>query len=246
MVVAQVAERDASEAAIDAVLTSELTALILPPPLCESEEAVSRILKTGAVAVAMAPGSPSPLLPTIRIDNVAAARDLTNHLLALGHVRFGFIKGAANQTVSRQRIAGFFEALALAGHDPTKALFEDGDFTYRSGLTAAERLLARPDRPTAIFAANDEMAAAALTVAHSLGLKVPGDLSVVGFDDTAIASAVWPALTTVRQPIADMTRNAVALAIQEIERRRSADSAPAQLLHPHQVIVRDSSGQAPA
>jgi LacI family transcriptional regulator len=245
VVVSRFAEGESSQAAIDSLVESGLDALVLPPPLCESAEALEKLLEADVAVVAMAPGSASPFIPTVRIDNVAAARDMTQHLVGLGHRRFGFIKGAANQSVSRQRAAGFFEALALAGLDPTEVLVEEGDFTYRSGLEAAERLLAHPDRPTALFAANDDMAAAALTAAHSLGLKVPGDLSIVGFDDTAIASTVWPSLTTIRQPIADMARDAVDLAIREIDRKRSGGRAPPQVLHPHHLVLRGSSGPAP-
>jgi LacI family transcriptional regulator len=246
MVVGQFAEGETSQSAVDALLESGIDALVLPPPLCESDEALAKVREARVAAVAMAPGSANAFLPTVRIDNLAAARDMTNHLLALGHVRFGFVTGAANQSVSRLRTAGFIEALVLAGRDPAEALVEDGDFTYRSGLEAAQRLLARPDRPTALFAANDDMAAAALSVAHSLGLKVPGDLSIVGFDDTAIASTVWPSLTTIRQPIADMARDAVDLAIREIARKRSGEGAPPQVLHPHHLVLRSSSGPAPA
>ena len=95
-----------------------------------------------------------------------------------------------------------------------------GYFTYRSGLEAAERLLAS-SKPTAIFASNDDMAAATLAVAHRRGLEVPGDLSVTGFDDTPLATTVWPELTTVRQPIAEMAREAVRLLVEQIRGRRT-------------------------
>ncbi len=121
---------------------------------------------------------------------------------------------------------------------------EQGFYTYRSGLDAAEKLLARSPRPTAIFAANDDMAAATLTVAHRVGLSVPQDISVVGFDDTPIASTVWPALTTVRQPISAMAHMAVDLVLEESRRARRGGEPP-QRIHPHVVVVRESSGPAP-
>ena len=124
-------------------------------------------------------------------------------------------------------------------------MVEQGYFTYRSGLDAAERLLASDDRPTAIFACNDDMAAAAAGLAHRLGLDVPGDVSIVGFDDTSIAANIWPALTTVHQPIAAMARAAVDLVLEEIRRKRDGSGEPRQLMHPHTLIVRDSSGPAP-
>jgi LacI family transcriptional regulator len=245
MFVERLVEGESSQHAIDRLLASGADGIILPPPLCESPEALDEVLSSGVAAVAMAPGLESQLMPTVRIDNQAAAADLTDHLLSLGHRRFGVINGADNQTVSRQRLAGFLSAIALAGLSPADIRIEPGDFTYRSGLVAAERILSDPRRPTAIFAANDDMAAAALMVAHSMGLKAPGDLSIVGFDDTAIASTVWPSLTTIRQPIADMARDAVDLLVREIERKRSGEGPPAQALHKHLLIVRGSSGPAP-
>jgi LacI family transcriptional regulator len=245
MVIERCAEGEPAVTALRKLLESGVDGLILPPPLCEFPEALEEVAAADAVAVAMAPGRPSAAIPTVRIDNQAAARDLTEHLLALGHRSFGFIKGHPNQTVSGQRLAGFLEAVIVAGLDPTEVLFEQGYFTYRSGLEAAERLFARSPRPTALFAANDDMAAAALAVAHRLGLDVPADLSIVGFDDTSIATTVWPTLTTIRQPIAAMARTAVDLVLEEIRRRRNSSGAPTQSLHPHLLIARGSSGPAP-
>jgi LacI family transcriptional regulator len=181
-------------------------------------------------------------MATIRIDNEAAAYELTQHLISLGHKRFGFIKGHPNQTVSQQRLDGFMAALKAAGIPMEDIRVEQGYFTYRSGLEAAERLLAADPRPTAVFAANDDMAAATEGLAHRLGLDVPGDLSIVGFDDTSIADNIWPALTTVHQPIAAMARAAVDLVLEEIRRNRDGGGEPRQLIHPHTLIVRDSSG----
>jgi len=104
-----------------------------------------------------------------------------------------------------------------------------GYFTYRSGLAAAESLLKGDWRPTAIFASNDDMAAATMAVAHRLGLDVPGDLAITGFDNTPLATTVWPELTTVRQPIAEMAREAVMLLLEQIRRKRSG--APQQVMH---------------
>src|SRR5260370_1348080 len=127
-------------------------------------------------------------------------RDLTEPLLSLGHRRFGFITGHPNQTVSAQRLSGFLAALVEAGIDRRRVHVEQGYFTYRSGLEAAEKLLADRPRPTAIFAANDDMAAATSSVAHRLGLDVPSHISIVGFDDTPMPTLIPPALTTIHQP----------------------------------------------
>ncbi|MDB5458024.1 MAG: LacI family transcriptional regulator [Caulobacter sp.] len=245
VVIEKCAEPELAGATLTRLLKTGVDGLILPPPLCESPQVLAEIRASGAAAVAVAPGRPSPDMATIRIDNEAAAFELTQHLLALGHKRFGFIKGHPNQTCSDQRLDGFLAALTAAGLDPKTALIEQGYFTYRSGLEAAERLLTGPTRPTAIFAGNDDMAAATAGLAHRLGLDVPGDLSIVGFDDTSIAANVWPALTTVHQPIAAMARAAVDLVLEEIRRKRDGTGEPRQLMHPHTLIVRESTGPAP-
>jgi len=109
------------------------------------------------------------------------------------------------------------------------ALIVQGYFTYVSGLEAAEQLLRLADRPTAIFASNDDMGAAAIAVAHRMGLDVPGDVTVCGFDDTALATTVWPAMTTIRQPVAEMSREAVVLLAEAI--RLNADGKPARAVN---------------
>ena len=244
IVIEKCAEPELAGATLARLLKTGVDGLILPPPLCESPQVLAEVKAAGAAAVAVAPGAASPDMATIRIDNEAAAFELTQHLIGLGHQRFGFIKGHPNQTVSQQRLDGFMNALKAAGITPENIRVEQGYFTYRSGLEAAERLLAAEPRPTAIFAANDDMAAAAEGLAHRLGLDVPGDVSIVGFDDTSIADNIWPALTTVHQPIAAMARAAVDLVLEEIRRHRDGGGEPRQLMHPHTLIVRDSTGPA--
>jgi LacI family transcriptional regulator len=128
-----------------------------------------------------------------------------------------------------------------AGHEVDPALVMQGYFTYKSGLEATEKLLARKKLPTAIFASNDDMAAAAISVAHRHGLDVPRDISIVGYDDTPIATTVWPELTTIRQPIASMAEAAINLLLQKI--RRPKDRYQAQVddqLVPFVLVKRDS------
>jgi LacI family transcriptional regulator len=246
VVIEKCAEPELAGATLTRLLKTGVDGLILPAPLCESAQVLAEVKAAGAAAVAVAPGMPSADMATIRIDNEAAAFELAQHLLALGHKRFGIIKGHPNQTVSQQRLDGFKSALRGAGIPDENIRVEQGYFTYRSGLEAAERLLGEDDRPTAIFAGNDDMAAATAGVAHRMGLDVPEDLSIVGFDDTSIAANIWPALTTVHQPIAAMARAAVDLVLEEIRRKRGKAGEPRQLMHPHTLIVRDSTGPAPS
>jgi LacI family transcriptional regulator len=167
---------------------------------------------------------------------------MTRYVLSLGHRKIGFILGAANQTASAERYAGFVAALAEQGLEPRPDWVKQGAFTYRSGLLATEQLLASPQRPSAIFASNDDMAAAAIAVAHRLRLDVPRDLTIVGFDDTPMATTIWPALTTIRQPVAAMARKAIEMLLEEIRLRANGSSlGPQQHIVNFALIKRDSS-----
>lgn len=223
-------------------LQSGLDGVILPPPLSESMAVHAEVAAAGMPMVTVAMGLPHNESLNVRIDDFAAAKEITDHLLALGHRRIGFIRGHPSMTASAERYRGFAAAIAEFGLDAADVPVEQGYFTYRSGLVAAERLLAREPRPTAIFASNDDMAAATVNVAHRAGLDVPGDLSVVGFDDTAPATTVWPELTTIRQPIAEMAEKAIELLIANL--RNGRDGEYEQVLQ-HELIIRDSSGPPP-
>jgi LacI family transcriptional regulator len=224
--------------------------VILPPPLCDSLESLKAVQEAGVSAVLVASGKPAADLCAISINNFEASRAMTRHLLELGHRRIAFINGHPNQTATGQRFHGYVEAMTEAGLSVDADQVAQGYFTYRSGLDAAGKLLDGSGAPTAIFASNDDMAAATMAVAHRRGLDVPGDLSVTGFDDTPLATTVWPELTTVRQPIAEMAREAVLLLVEQIRGRR-AGTAP-QVVHrmlKFTLVKRDSSappGASPA
>jgi LacI family transcriptional regulator len=203
------------------LLATGVDGIILPPPLCDSKRIHSVLTKAGALTVAVASASPRAGLLAVRIDDHAAAVAMTRHILSLGHKRIGFIIGNPDQTASAQRFAGYQAALAEAGIAVEKSLIAQGLFTYRSGLKAAEQLLSVAKPPTAIFASNDDMAAATVAIAHRHHLDVPKDLTVCGFDDTEFSRSIWPELTTIHQPIADMSRAAMQLLVRKIRARRA-------------------------
>jgi LacI family transcriptional regulator len=149
---------------------------------------------------------------------------MTEHLLSYGNQRIAFIKGHPNQTASALRYEGFQAAMAAAGLPIDPTMVQQGFFTYRSGLETAEKLVNRKKPPTAIFASNDDMAAAAVSVAHRRGMDVPRDISIVGFDDTPTATTVWPELTTIRQPIAAMAASSIELLLRSIRRRKDGEA----------------------
>jgi LacI family transcriptional regulator, galactose operon repressor len=157
--------------------------------------------------------------PAVSAAHRAGAKAATDHLLALGHRRIAHISGPRGWAASEERIEGYQAALATAGVLSSPELLVEGDFESPSGHAAAERLLALPEPPTAIFASNDNMAVGVLRAARERGLSVPEDLSLVGFDDAELARIVTPPLTTVRQPLAELGRTAVSLLMRMIERQ---------------------------
>jgi LacI family transcriptional regulator len=159
-------------------------------------------------------------IPAVTAANASGAKQATGHLLALGHRRIGVITGPRAWSASDERLIGYHAALAGAGVMPAAELEVEGDFEQETGVTCASRLLALPDPPTAIFAFNDDMAVGALRVAHEQGLRVPEDLSIVGFDDSEQAAIVTPSLTTVYQPLAEMGRMAVSMLTRLLDRQR--------------------------
>ena len=236
----------AEQAAVQKLLQCRIDSIVLPAPLSEAKAVLSAVKKAGIAMVAVAVGEPGVDVATIRIDNYKAAHQLAQHLINLGHRRIGFIKGHPNQTVSNQRLRGFLDSLAQNDLETLPELVEQGYFSYHSGLLASERLLALPIRPTAIFASNDDMAAAAVATANRLGLRVPHDLSVVGFDDTLIASTIWPGLTTIHQPVEAMGRAAIKVVLEEMKRLRNGETGgPAQRKLRYTLVERESTAPPP-
>ncbi len=155
--------------------------------------------------------------PSVGATNYAGGRLATQHLLSLGHRRIAMIGGPPAAGCSRERFSGYRAALEAAGVAADPTLYHEGDFQYDSGYQAACALLDRPEPPTAIFAANDSMAIGALNALRARGVAVPGQVSLVGFDDIELTRHVTPALTTVRQPLAEMGTFAATMLLRLIE-----------------------------
>jgi len=240
-------ELDGDQAqAAERLADTEVQGVVLPPPLSESPAVLDAIIKSGVPFVTVGGSRTVPGGLKARIDDFAAAVAMTNYLLDFGHRRIGFIRGNLNQQVSHERYEGFTHALRTRGIDVSEMAIAQGDFTYRSGLAAAEELLSSNPPPTAIFASNDDMGAAAVNVAHRRGLLVPRDLSVVGFDDTAPATTVWPELTTIRQPVSAIASAALDLLLARIRAERGGYDLPAgERILDYELVVRESAGPAP-
>ena len=204
--------------------------------LCsESVRALIEALDHGDVpSVRLAPGSPSARGLEVSTDDRAAARDMTRYLLGLGHRRIGFVAGHPDHGAVGERLHGYRDALAELGVAYDPALVEQGLHSFDSGMQCGQRLLDRAQRPTAIFAANDDMAAGVLYTAHARGLKVPQELSVAGYDDTPLSRQTWPKLTTLRQPIREMAYAAV-------EQLASREPQARVRTLGYELVVRDST-----
>ena len=182
--------------------------VLLVPPLSDDVALLDR-LKQMRLPCARIAGSTISDGFNIHTPEREAGRMMADHLVALGHRRFGIITPPSGHESAARRVDGFREGLDAAGLSLDAVTFLQGRFDFASGLETGEALLTRQDRPTAIFATNDEMALGVLTLAHRIGLRVPEDISVAGFDDTTASHTSWPPLTTVRQPLEEMGRTVI-------------------------------------
>jgi LacI family transcriptional regulator len=229
--------------AVAKLVDAGVGSVILPPPLCDDPAILASLEQAGVGAISFATAWPRQGVPAVFIDDFEGARMMTQHLLDLGHVDIAFVRGDPAHSTAQRREQGFRETMAAAGVAVRDDYVADGGFSYRGGLEAARQLLNLRRRPSAIFAANDDMAAAVSAVAHGLGLSLPQDLSIAGFDDTPVATTVWPELTTIRQPIADMAASAVLLAM---DLARPGAEPPADVQAALQLIERGSTAAPPA
>jgi len=179
---------------------SPLRGVVIPEPMCDRQDVLDLLFAAKLPVVRIAPHREAGKTYDICIDHRQAAFDVTEYLIQLGHKRIAFVKGPTNHGDANVRFDGFCAAMAEAGLPVLDELcVPSATFDYSSGLPAAEQLLAVSPLPTAVFACNDELAAAFLATANGKGLKIPDDISLAGFDDAPLARIVRPQLTTCRQ-----------------------------------------------
>ncbi|MEU6808254.1 LacI family DNA-binding transcriptional regulator [Streptomyces sp. NPDC046831] len=195
-------------------------------------------------AVISGPRSAGETLASVDSDNYGGARSAVEHLMARGRRRIAHITGRLDVYGAQRRVDGYRDALLDAGHEVDDLLIEPGDFTEEGGRRAMTRLLARRPDLDAVFAASDVTAAGARQVLREAGHRIPDDVALVGYDDSAIARHMDPPLSSVRQPIQEMGRAMIHLLQREIAARRPAASRSTERTHavlPTQLIVRNSS-----
>jgi LacI family repressor for deo operon, udp, cdd, tsx, nupC, and nupG len=197
----------------------------------------------GVPMVAVCEAIPGADFPQVEAQNLEAAREGAVHLLSLGHRRLAYLAGPSGNILEQQRRAGFCEALVAAGVALRSVRFYPGDFTFAAGRAAATGFLAATVRPTALFAANDEMAIGFLKTVRTAGLAVPGDISILGFDGIAFADFVEPTLTTLRQPRQALGQAGASLLVKAMT-GVPVTAAEAHIRLPVPLLARASTGPA--
>jgi LacI family transcriptional regulator len=225
---------------------SGLDGIVLAPPLSDDAATVAELEACGLPYVRIAPTSGGSHAPDVAMDDVAATRAVIDHLAGLGHRRIAIVRGDPSHASAAARLEGYRAGMAAHRLEPDRALEVIGAYTFASGYEAGKALLALADRPTAVFASNDDMAAGVLNAAYEAGVAVPEALSVVGFDDSNIALVVWPRLTTIHQPIRDMAREATGALLALIEDKPGSVPPPPHLAMPYELVIRGSTGRVAA
>ncbi len=218
-------------------------AFIVTPPLSDDPKVIKFLNDNQCTYVLISPDDVKNAPLSVWMDDEKASSEITEYLIGLGHERIGFIKGHPEHSASTKRMNGYYKAHEIHNIETDDALIAQGYFDYASGLLCAEKLLNLEHPPTAIFASNDDMAAAVIAAAYKRNIAIPSGLSVVGFDDTPIASIISPQLTTIRQPIAELAANAVELLSKNINHSYSDQSNDNFITLEYSFVERDSSGK---
>ncbi|MDE1917048.1 MAG: LacI family DNA-binding transcriptional regulator [Sphingomonadales bacterium] len=208
-----VADPDVGDQVRGLVSETHVDGIVLSSPVTDCLPVLHALDALDIPFVRISPGTNHALTSSVFMDDAQAADDMTTHLINQGHRRIAFVRGHPNHMASEDRLFGYRRALDRAGIAFEPQLVMPGQFDFESGFAAATLLLDMANPPTAVFAANDDMAAGVLAAAHGRGMSLPEELSVAGFDDTTLARTVWPALTTIHQPMADLARTATEILV---------------------------------
>lgn len=213
--------------------------MIMPPSVSEDDSLAAMLDEMRCDYVRIASVELDEPSRMIRTQDSEGAAQAARHLAQLGHTRIAHIHGPRSFRSAHERLYGFRSGLAEFGLELGKGMTLEAGYTFDTGVQAADNLLSRTNRPTAIFAGNDEMAIGIYTAARKAGLSVPDDLSIVGFDDTPMASRIWPQMTTVRLPIREMGRAAA----QRLLTQLSGVSARTTTQFMPEIVIRQSTAR---
>jgi LacI family transcriptional regulator len=216
--------------------------IVLAAPLSNMPRVVRAIAATGTPMVRLSPGTQGGKPYSVATNDREISAGMTRYLASLGHRRIAFIKGHPGHKAVANRYLGYLDGLEQSGLRFAESLVENGDNSFGSGEAAGSRLMKLEHPPTAIFAANDDMAAGVIRAATLLGVKVPGRLSVAGCDDISLAGQLCPTLTTIRQPLSAMAERAALVLIAAAN--KGAPPQGAEVV-PATIKIRESTGPAP-
>ena len=216
--------------------------IVLAAPLSNMPKIVNAIAATNTPFAKLSPGEGNGTQYTVVTNDREVCAEMVDYLASLGHQRIGFITGHSSHKAIENRLLGYKDGLQQNGFTFSEELVAAGDNSFGSGESCANKLLALSDPPTAIFAANDDMAAGVIRAADKLGIDIPGQLSVAGFDDISLARQIYPTLTTIRQPLSAMAERACLALIENLNegsQLHGTEVVPATLM------IRESTGPAP-
>ena len=216
--------------------------IILAAPLSNMNRIVRAITDTGTPLVRLSPGHQRATRQVVATNDREFSAEMTRYLVSCGHREIAFVAGHPRHKAVGLRLLGYQDGLKESGIAFSERLVAQGDNSFGSGLAAGLKLLQRKRRPSAIFAANDDMAVGVLRAANQLGIRIPDELSIAGCDDITLAEQVYPPLTTVRQPFAAMAEQAALMLIKSSEEN---ESAGAGVIVPGALKIRGSTGSAP-
>jgi LacI family transcriptional regulator len=216
--------------------------VVLAAPLSNIPRVVRAIVATGTPMVRLSPGTQGGKQYSVATNDREISAQMTRYLASLGHRRIAFIKGHPDHRAVANRYLGYLDGLQQSSLEFAQRLVDNGDNSFASGEAAGDRLMKLADPPTAIFAANDDMAAGVIRAAALLGVAVPGRLSVAGCDDISLARQLCPTLTTIRQPLSVMAERAARVLIDNAHEELPLQGAE---IVPATIEIRESTGPAP-
>lgn len=219
--------------------SAALDGVILAPPASDNAIILAGLADSGIACGRVAPTRLLDVAPYTAMDDVAAAREIAAHVLALGHRDIAIVKGDPAHPSVDARLIGYQQAFQDAGVPLRMDRIEPGAYTRESGQAAGERLLAHGTPPTAVLAMNDDMAVGVALAARARGLALPEDLSIAGFDDSEVSRIAWPRITTVRQPVTEMAATAAAMVLAQLERSPTLPHVE----HTHRLLIRESTAR---
>ncbi|MDK2761924.1 MAG: LacI family DNA-binding transcriptional regulator [Sphingopyxis sp.] len=222
------------------LLRAGLDGILLAPPACDQPALLNMLERQKLPYARITPHSELDRGIVVTMDETAAGQAVAAHLLSMGHRLIGIVLGDPSHAASMGRMEGYRRAFSELQVPIDESLIVTGDFTYDVGYRVARTLLIRSPRPTAILAQNDDMAVAAIAAARDLGLAVPHDLSVAGFDNSEVSRTAWPQLTTVNQPVRQMAWDAADRLIAALD-GKSDGTAPLRRDHAHELLIRAST-----